>query len=280
MTHIPLVSVCIPVYNGEQHIRETIESVQNQTFSDFELLVQDNASTDATWELLGRLAAEDPRILLAWNTNNLGMAGNWNAVIDRARGKYVMLLSADDLLMPTFLEDSLAEFDKAQVDAVTANHLYLEGEKTRARKIRMRAGIYRDFVNRVLLANPFSINFTLFSRASLDRLRVNRRVFARSLYTCDYDLWIRVAGAGMAVSYLATPLAQYRVHASNLSRQRIRMNKHTFLTLAAIKQLREKNGVAYRFTIFRLLVRHLAVALRGNIMDKRLLACELAELLG
>lgn len=280
MAPIPLISVCIPVYNGEPHIHETIESVQKQTFSDFELLIQDNASTDATWELLVRLAAQDSRISLARNPSNLGMSGNWNAVIDRARGKYAMLLSADDLLMPDFLLRCLAEFEREPVEAVTANHLYLEEGKTRKRNARARAGIHRDFVNEVMLFNPFSINFTLFSRKALDRLRVNQRVFARSLYTCDYDLWLRAAGAGMAVLYLAEPLALYRVHASNLSRQRIRMNKHTFLTLAAIKPLRNRHGFTYRFTIFRLFVRHLAIAIRGNAADKRLLACELAEILG
>lgn len=280
MAPIPLISVCIPVYNGEQHIQETIESVQKQTFSDFELLIQDNASTDATWELLVRLAAQDPRISLARNPNNLGMSGNWNAVIDRAQGKYVMLLSADDLLLPNFLRDCLAEFEREPVDAVTANHLYLEEGKTRKRNVRVKAGTYRDFVNKVMLFNPFSINFTLFSRTALDRLRVNRRVFARSLYTCDYDLWLRAAGAGMAVSYLEEPLALYRVHTSNLSKQRIRMNKHTFLTLAAIKQLRKQHGLAYRFTVFRLFARHLAIAIRGSAVNKRLLACQLAEILG
>lgn len=280
MEPIPLVSVCIPVYNGEQHIRETIESVQSQTFPDFELLIQDNASTDATWELLGKLAGQDTRISLVKNQSNLGMAGNWNAVIDRARGKYVMLLSADDLLMPTFLEDCLAEFDRVNVAAVTSNHLYLEEGKTRKRNVRVSAGIYLNFVNKVLLFNPFSINFTLFSREALDHLRINRRVFARSLYTCDYDLWLRAAGAGLAVSYLEEPLAQYRVHTSNLSKQRVRMNKHTFLTLAGIKQLRKRHGLTYRFTIFRLFARHLAIAMRGNAVDKRLLACELAEIVG
>lgn len=275
----PLVSVCIPVYNGAKYIAETIQSVLAQTYSNIEILVQDNASTDETGNVLREIAAKNSRIDIERNEINCGMAANWNLVINRARGDYIMLLSADDLLMRNFIEACLGEFDRTHADAVTTNHLYLEANATRKRNVKINKGVYKYFVKTVLLHNPFSINFTLFPRKTLDDLRVNQRVFSRSLYTCDYDFWLRAALSGVSVSYLAVPLAHYRVHVSNLSKQLVRMNKHTFLVLTAIKQLRKTHSTLYKFTILRILIRHLVIATRGNTMNSRLLACQWREII-
>jgi glycosyltransferase involved in cell wall biosynthesis len=104
----PLISVCIPCYNGEEFISQTIQSVLAQTFKDFELLLTDDHSNDRTVSIIRSFG--DPRINLVQNSHNLGLGANWNKTLSRATGKYVKLLGGDDVLSPECLA--------SQVDAL------------------------------------------------------------------------------------------------------------------------------------------------------------------
>ncbi|NIH83211.1 glycosyltransferase [Amycolatopsis granulosa] len=95
------VSVCIPAYQAGRYIAGTVSSVLSQTFEDFELVVLDNASTDATPEILRGFT--DPRVRVLRNERVLPLAENWNRVVAESRGRYVKLLCADDLLHPDCL---------------------------------------------------------------------------------------------------------------------------------------------------------------------------------
>lgn len=106
----PQITVALPVYNGEQYIAIAIKSVLTQTFSDFELLILDNCSTDHTLEIIRTFS--DPRIRLIVNPKNLGMIGNWNLAVSLATGKYIKILSHDDLLAPSCLAEQIDGFLK------------------------------------------------------------------------------------------------------------------------------------------------------------------------
>src|SRR5579862_4317180 len=105
MNSTPLISVCIPAYNGAEFIAHTIQSVLNQSFVDFELIVSDDRSSDDTVSIIK--AFSDRRIKLIENAENLGLGGNWNRVLSLGLGKYVKLLCEDDLLHPQCLERQL-----------------------------------------------------------------------------------------------------------------------------------------------------------------------------
>lgn len=98
----PKLSVCIPVYNGQQFIKETIDSVLNQSFKDFEIVVVDNQSTDNTVSIVKSYS--DSRIKLFINDTNIGMIPNWNKAMEHATGKYIKILPADDFIYPGCLE--------------------------------------------------------------------------------------------------------------------------------------------------------------------------------
>ncbi len=100
------VSLFIPVYNTELFIAQTIESVLAQTFTDYELIIVDDCSTDSSYEICKSYADRDPRIKLYRNEQNLGMMPNWNRGISLATGKYFMKLDADDLIHKEFVERS------------------------------------------------------------------------------------------------------------------------------------------------------------------------------
>jgi len=93
---IPEVSVGMPVHNGERYLAEAVQSILGQTFSDFELIISDNASTDGTAEICEELAARDSRIRYARQEVNIGAAGNWNFVARAARGTFFKWTSAND----------------------------------------------------------------------------------------------------------------------------------------------------------------------------------------
>jgi len=109
----PLVSIGLPVYNGERFLVEAIDSTLAQTFADFELIISDNASTDTTEEICRDRARLDARIQYRRNPSNQGAARNHNRVLDLARGEFFKWVSHDDVCAPTFLERCVETFRSA-----------------------------------------------------------------------------------------------------------------------------------------------------------------------
>ncbi len=103
----PLVSVGMPVYNAEQTLRETLDSILGQTCTDMELVISDNASTDGTRTLCEDYAARDSRVHYLHNPENLGASENYNKVFRQSRGKYFKWASSNDTCHPAFLERCL-----------------------------------------------------------------------------------------------------------------------------------------------------------------------------
>lgn len=99
----PRVSVGMPVYNGERYVQAALDTVLAQTFGDFELVISDNASTDATPDICREYAARDSRIRYSRNEENIGGARNHNRTIHLAAGRYFKWAHADDLCAPEFL---------------------------------------------------------------------------------------------------------------------------------------------------------------------------------
>jgi glycosyltransferase involved in cell wall biosynthesis len=107
LSAVPLLSIGMPVFNGADSIGASIESQLTQTVRDFELIICDNASTDATAEVCARYAAADPRIHYHRNPQNLGANPNYNLVLAHASAPFFKWASANDLCAPTFLERCL-----------------------------------------------------------------------------------------------------------------------------------------------------------------------------
>jgi glycosyltransferase involved in cell wall biosynthesis len=107
----PRVTVGLPVFNGEAYLVEAIESVLGQTFTDFELIISDNGSTDGTAAICRAYAARDPRVRYVRSPRNQGAAWNYNRLVELAQGDYFRWLAADDALAPTLLEKSVFILD-------------------------------------------------------------------------------------------------------------------------------------------------------------------------
>lgn len=104
----PLVAIGVPVYNSERYLCQSIDSLLNQTFRDFVLIICDNASTDGTAEICKRYASQDPRVKYVRNSVNIGLSGNFNRVFELSNAKYFKWSTADDYWAPDMLKDALA----------------------------------------------------------------------------------------------------------------------------------------------------------------------------
>jgi glycosyltransferase involved in cell wall biosynthesis len=106
------ISIGLPVFNGENYLEKAIQSIIGQTYSDFELIISDNASTDKTQEICERYAAQDQRVQYFRNETNLGAAKNYNRVFELSSGEYFKWAAHDDVLEPEFLERCVQILDQ------------------------------------------------------------------------------------------------------------------------------------------------------------------------
>ena len=114
----PKCSIGLPVYNGAEYVGQAIEAVLRQDFTDLELIISDNASTDRTAEICKRFAEVDPRIIYVRQPRNIGAAKNYNHVFHLARGSYFVWLAHDDVHGPDFLSTCLKGFEDADGDTI------------------------------------------------------------------------------------------------------------------------------------------------------------------
>ena len=117
---VPLVSVGLPVFNGEAFLEDAIRSVLSQTLGDLELILCDNASSDRTAEICCDYAAREPRVRYFRNPRNLGAAANYNLTFSHARGRYFKWLAHDDRMLPSFLAKTYRVLEERR-DAVLCN---------------------------------------------------------------------------------------------------------------------------------------------------------------
>jgi len=106
-THNPTVSIGLPVFNGQEHLRAALDSLLAQEYGDFELIVCDNASTDSTGEIAAEYAAGDDRVKYHRNSDNIGATANFEKAVELARGEYFMWASCHDLWTPRFLQQCI-----------------------------------------------------------------------------------------------------------------------------------------------------------------------------
>ena len=104
---MPAVSIGMPVYNGIKYVRQALESLLSQTFSDFVIVVSDNASNDGTSDILREYALRDPRIIYISQPTNIGAEANFKFVFHATKSKYFMWAAADDIRSPDFIERNI-----------------------------------------------------------------------------------------------------------------------------------------------------------------------------
>jgi glycosyltransferase involved in cell wall biosynthesis len=210
----------MPAYNVAPYVAAAIRSALGQTFTDFELIVVDDGSKDATAEIVTALTREDGRVRLVQQPNR-GLAGARNTALRAARGDTFALLDSDDLWEPEFLEAQLRVLEaRPEVDIVTGNGWYLEGPRH-----RQLARPYPDPRPDPVLASIIGDEWSVFIM-SVMRRRVYTAIgpFDEAMRSNeDYDFWLRAAVAGFSFARNDRPLGHYRVRSDSLSASNVRM---------------------------------------------------------
>ena len=219
MQEAPKVSICIPVYNRPDYIAEAIESVLNQTFADFEIIVTDNCSTDNTPEVIKGYVARDKRVLYHKNKHNIGGLGNLNGAILLARGEYIKSLFSDDKLAPQCLEIFVETMDKHPDVSLITSFTQCIGDSDHIRGNTFFPGIGKldgKTCQKDLFLNgnwPGSPSSTMFRHKDLYIGLFNHVLTA---YCDDLEMWIRLLGIGDA--YVVPQILSYlRIHNQQVS---------------------------------------------------------------
>lgn len=230
---MPLVSICIPTYNGAGYIASSIESAIAQTCRDLEIVVVDDSSHDETVPIVRGYAVQDSRIRVYENDSNLGLVANWNRSVTLAEGEWIKFLHQDDRLEGDCVERMLAA-SKPGVDLVaTRRHLIFTSETTDAVR-----NTYDQYLSEHDLARHFPgkahISSTQFSEVLLRAPHGNcigeptATMLRRSAFEtygyfnadlvslCDWEYWARVA-VNTGLCYVDQALAYFRVHADSES---------------------------------------------------------------
>ena len=212
------VSVMVLTFNRSKLLKETIDSILNQTFKDFEIIVVDNYSTDNTEEVVK--SYNDNRIKYFKNKNYGLLAINRNFAIEQSSGEYIASCDDDDLWFPKKLEKQLAEFEKDEsIGLVCSNgfYLYKNGKK---RKIFSSRDRYFSF-KKLLKINKIMCCSVLIKKSVFDDVGIfdedNPKIFTAE----DYEMWLRIAKK-YKMRYIGEPLIKYRIHDDNLK------NEHLF----------------------------------------------------
>jgi glycosyltransferase involved in cell wall biosynthesis len=217
---VAAVSVITPAWNAAAYVRETIASVRAQTVADWEWLIVDDGSSDATVAIIQAEAATDPRIRLLQQPNT-GPSAARNRGMREARGSYFAFLDSDDVWQPGFLEAQLRVFrEHPDTHLVTATAINrggpFDGQPTRP----AAHGTPVLSLEELILDETSAFIMTVFRREVFDAIGG----FDESQWTSeDYDFWLRAAQAGFVFRRNPAPLGWYRIRTESLSRQRARM---------------------------------------------------------
>tara|TARA_Y100000310_G_C20656536_1_gene802240 strand:- start:290 stop:2314 length:2025 start_codon:yes stop_codon:yes gene_type:complete len=175
------------VYNGEKFLRESIDSILNQTYTDFEFLIINDGSTDSTREII--LSYDDPRITLINNKLNMGLSKSLNIGIHRARGEYIARQDADDVSNPLRIEIESALIQKRNLDVVYCRYQYLSINGKRLSWVSPVFSARNLGKGLIALNDPIAHGSVLMNKESLiDAGGYNEVLF----FSQDYELWLRL----------------------------------------------------------------------------------------
>ena len=209
----PKVSVLMPVYNGDRFIHQAVDSVLKQTFSDFELLVVDDGSTDGTRAFLYLYAQADQRVKVIEQQHE-GTRAALNRGLENARGQYLARLDADDVALPQRLEKQIALMDSCPELVVSGSNYQVIDEQGERLSLAQMPEHDTEIRWHALFHSPFSNSSVIFR---LETLRIHGLRYAQqAVHVEDYDLWSRLLEYGQGAN-LSEPLACYRQHGQQVT---------------------------------------------------------------
>ena len=214
MNNAPKISLIMSVYNGEEYLSEAVQSVVNQTFSDWELIVINDCSTDATAEILSNFAKKDERIKVYTNEVNLRLPSSLNRALEIARGKYIARMDADDVCLPSRLQKQYDFMEEhPEIALSSCRFMTLKNGVISSGGCGGRSDC--ESVKALLLVTNPVLHPGIIARAEvIKELKYDKN------FTCteDMELWTRFVMGGFKVEIMSEYLMIYRLHDKQITK--------------------------------------------------------------
>ena len=210
----PDISVIMSVYNGETHLKEAIESVRNQTFKNWELIVINDCSTDSTAEILADFSLKDERIKVHTNEVNLKLPTSLNKAISLSCGKYIARMDADDICLPDRFEKQY-KFMEENTDVALSSCRFM----TLKNGVYMSGGAGGRCDNKALRAMLLVAN-PILHPGVIAKAEIMKEFNYDTTLTCteDLELWTRMVMGNQKIEILPECLLIYRLHHKQITR--------------------------------------------------------------
>jgi len=265
------VTLCIPHYNNELTIAETLDSLVCQTYQNIVIKIFDNCSTDNSMAILKKYEAMYPNIYVFQNETNIGGEANFTKCIQNGEGEYTAVFHADDVYLPTMVAEQVKFLEDHLTCSAVAVHAYTIDENTRILGERflpknMRQADYYIFENEIALLKE-TLQYgniitcpSVMARTGIFKNKVQKWNGIDFKTSADLDVWLRLAGFG-AFGFLTKPLMQYRLSTKSYSYNMMRIrtdDNDMFLVLNSYitndryqKSLSNRDRDNYTFLLFK-----------------------------
>ena len=237
----PEISVVMPVYNAEKYVKEAIDSIINQSFTDFECIIVDDGSTDKTKEIIR--SYDDKRIILVENKHDF--IASLNMGMKMATGKYIARMDADDIMHPDRLKIQHSIMETEPSIAVCGTWMNIFGENISKRVLGIGNGLIEHpllmFLKRCFIANPSTMVRSDFLRKH--RIRYEKEY----IYAEDFKFWVEVAKHRGVFYVESQPLVNYRISENQVTKRKREEQKTTSerISREILNYLQDKNKDFY-----------------------------------
>lgn len=235
-----LVSIVTPTYNSEKYISETIKSVQNQTYTNWEMIIVDDCSSDGTTKIVRDIAEIDSRIKLISLAVNSGPAKARNAGIDQVSGKYMTFLDADDIWFPEFIKKSIDTINKTNIHFVFSSYKRADEDMQ---------FVYSDFIvpQKVTYTDILKTNSISCLTAFIDIEKLGKKSMPDIFKRQDMGLWLKYLKEIPFAYGIQEPLAVYRIRKNSLSRNKSKLLKYQWQFYREVEKINIVKSLYYMF---------------------------------
>jgi len=239
----PEISVVMPVYNSEKYLKESIESVLDQSFDDFEFIIVDDGSVDNSYNIINEYSKKDDRIVILKNERNLGISETRTRGTKHAKGKYIAIVDADDVCLPSRFEKQYNYLESHNDCGVVGSFIEMFDSDTN--KIIGTRKYYENDANlrkRIFLYCPVAQPACMIRREVFDKVGYYDSTLVTS---ADLDMWFRI-GTKYKFANIQEILLKYRVHKNSTTTSKIKTMEE--ITLGIRKKY--SHGYGYSMTFY------------------------------
>lgn len=222
----PIVSVVMSVYNAEDYLRNAIESILNQTYTDFEFIIIEDCSTDNSLKIIEEYALKDSRVRVIKKKKNRGTIGfieNLNIGLQNAKGKYVARMDSDDISILTRFEKQVFFLENNPKTDIVGASIELINEEGQHIENWIAISEHNNIVKRM----PSKIS--LYHPVIMFRKEATKGYRSKALFCEDYDLYFNMIIAGKKLANLGEVLLKYRILQTSISRKKTKFIRWLFV---------------------------------------------------